>query len=373
MLTSLTIRAKIFFTFGLSCVLLLSVAAMTIYQRSLLDTGTATGLYNITIGCAFFGILLLISTGIHFHTLVCGGLIRQRKKFLELRDTLDLSGRSVSPRHDEFGGSAAEFDQFMARIEMTIRSIREATDSVAIATREIAGGNQDLSHRTEQQAAAIEETSSSLRELSDKVRSNAEHAQQADDLVASANEISMQGHRATSAMVAHIEKFNGTSSKISEITGVIEGISFQTNILALNAAVEAARAGDQGRGFAVVASEVRSLAQRSAMAAREIKEILLTSVANIQAVSQQAQSVQNFVTDVQQAVSEVAQRIQKIARASSEQSIGIGQIHEAILQMDKGTQQNAALVEETAAAAASLREQAIQLRNSVGAFKIGSR
>ncbi|WP_244314789.1 methyl-accepting chemotaxis protein [Paraburkholderia unamae] len=233
-------------------------------------------------------------------------------------------------------------------------------------------GNQDLSVRTEKQAVSLQGTSSTVAELSAMVTQNAANARHANSLVSEASENAVAGETVVEAMVTIINRINSSSSKISEITGVIEGIAFQTNILALNAAVEAARAGEQGRGFAVVASEVRSLAQRSASAAKEIHELILTSVADIRASSEQAARVSTTMSSIKASVSHVAEIVNDIAHASDEQSRGINHANEAIEQIDRTTQQNAALVEQAAAAAQSLEEQAVNLGMVVSAFSLSS-
>ena len=252
----------------------------------------------------------------------------------------------------------------------TIRTIKSSAESTASATTQIAAGNQDLSQRTEQQAASLGETASSMTQLTETVKQNADNARRANALAKRATDIADAGNHAMQAMVGTIGQISSRSTKVSEITGVIEGIAFQTNILALNAAVEAARAGEQGRGFAVVASEVRSLAQRSAAAAKEIKELIGSSVALIQSGATQASEVGATMGDVKQAIKHVSDIVGEIAAASEEQSRGIEQVNRTVNQMDEVTQQNAALVEEAAAAAQSLDEQASKLKEAVSVFRL---
>jgi len=307
----------------------------------------------------------------HVHSVVCGGLDRQRRKFENLAQTLDLSNRSASPRNDEFGYGAVWFDRFMRRVEETVVAVLASTESVGSATREIAAGNMDLSSRTEEQAASLEETASSMTQLTETVKQNAGNARQASALARTASDMADAGDDAVLEMVATIEKISQASTMIAEITGLIEGIAFQTNILALNAAVEAARAGDQGRGFAVVASEVRSLAQRSSAAAKEINGLISSSAALVRDGSRQAVGVRAGMGQVKMAIKQVSEIAGEIADASEEQSRGIEQVALAVAQMDQVTQQNAALVEQAAAAAHSLEEQTIRLRDTVLAFKVG--
>ncbi len=257
-----------------------------------------------------------------------------------------------------------------ASLVRLIGDVRTAADSIATGSGEIASGNADLSSRTEQQAASLQETASSMEELTSTVRHNSENAQQATSLATSASEVAQRGSSAVGRVVATMDQISGSSNKIAEITGIIEGIAFQTNILALNAAVEAARAGDQGRGFAVVAGEVRNLAQRSSSAAKEIKDLISTSVQKIQAGSSLAHEAGKTMSEVTQAVVRVTDIMSEIAAASTEQSRGIEQVNQAITQMDQVTQQNAALVEEAAAASTSLEDQGRQLNRAIGYFRL---
>ncbi|CAM2158832.1 methyl-accepting chemotaxis protein [Paraburkholderia tropica] len=253
----------------------------------------------------------------------------------------------------------------------TIGGIRSATDHIATASREIAVGNTDLSARTEQQAASLEETAASMAQLTQAVRQNTDNAKEANTLASRATGVANAGDLAVQDLANTIGEINASSGKISQITGVIESIAFQTNILALNAAVEAARAGDQGRGFAVVASEVRSLAQRSALAAKEIKDLITTSVAMIDGGVRRATEASSAVSEVKQAIKQVSELVEEITAASEEQARGIEQVNEAVNQMDDVTQQNAALVEQAAAAAKSLEDQSNVLVQSVSVFHIG--
>ncbi|PMS15807.1 hypothetical protein C0Z18_25335 [Trinickia dabaoshanensis] len=281
-----------------------------------------------------------------------------------------LENRVVVDSAGEFGQLLSALKEMDEKLSDTVRGIKSSAESVASASSEIASGNVDLSARTEQQAASLEETAASMTELTQTVKQNADNAGQATALATNATDLANQGNEAVQVMVGTIEKISGSSTKISEITAVIEGIAFQTNILALNAAVEAARAGEQGRGFAVVASEVRSLAQRSAIAAKEIKELIGSSVEEIQDSVRQAAQVGSSMNQVKGAIKQVSDLVEEIAAASVEQSRGIEQIGQAVAQMDEVTQQNAALVEEATAAAKSLEDQAGTLRTAVATFKL---
>ena len=262
--------------------------------------------------------------------------------------------------------------EMQSSLAATVATVRGNAENVATAGNEIAAGNNDLSARTEQQASALQKTASSMEELSSTVHQNADNARQANELAVSASDVAVRGGEVVSQVVGTMRDINDSSKKIADIIGVIDGIAFQTNILALNAAVEAARAGEQGRGFAVVATEVRSLARRSADAAKEIKELIHSSVARVEqgtALVDRAGTTMNEVVD---AIRRVTDIVAEISDASAEQSRGMEQIDEAVHQMDETTQQNASLVEESAAAAESLRMQAQQLVQAVAVFKLGS-
>ena len=271
---------------------------------------------------------------------------------------------------DEIADTARALDQTIANLNTTLRSVLDAVRSIDTASQEIASGNLDLSGRTELQAGSLQQTASTMETLTQAVKGNADNARLATELAAEAARLAAGGGRAVDRAVATMESIRASSRKIVEITGVIDGISFQTNLLALNAAVEAARAGEQGRGFAVVASEVRTLAQRSASAAKEIKALIADSVAIIDsgsvAVGEAGSSMGSVVASVQQ----VNDIINRISAASSEQADGIAEINRAVGQMDDMTQQNAALVEQAAAAAASLHEQTVNLARAVSIFRI---
>ncbi|MCW5654295.1 methyl-accepting chemotaxis protein [Hydrogenophaga sp.] len=256
------------------------------------------------------------------------------------------------------------------RMSETVSHVQDNAALVSDASVQIAQGNADLSIRTEQQASSLEETAASMEELGSTVRQTADHARKANELARNASNVAAEGGQVVDRVVETMRGIHDSSRRIGEIIGVIDGIAFQTNILALNAAVEAARAGEQGRGFAVVAGEVRSLAQRSAEAAKEIKQLIGASVQTVEAGTQLADQAGATMQGVVDAIRSVSTLVSEISNATSEQSSGVGQVGEAITQMDKVTQQNAALVEESAAAAESLKTQAIELVRAVSVFKL---
>ena len=273
--------------------------------------------------------------------------------------------------HDAPEGSVmAGLSHMVQSLQKLVRGVRTGSESIANASAEIAQGNHDLSNRTEQQAAALEQTSASMSELGSTVNQNADSARQANQLATSASSVAVQGGEVVGRVVETMKDINESSRKIADIISVIDGIAFQTNILALNAAVEAARAGEQGRGFAVVASEVRALAGCSAEAAKEIKSLITASVERVEHGTQLVDQAGNTMTEVVASIQRVASIMGEISAASSGQSMGVSQVGEAIGSMDQTTQQNAALVEEMAAAASSLRSQAEELVQTVAVFKI---
>jgi methyl-accepting chemotaxis protein len=282
----------------------------------------------------------------------------------------DLSARLDVKGRDELALIAAGFNGFVAKIQDVLVQVRESAGSVAAASVEISRGNMDLSGRTEQQAGALEETAASMEELTSTVKQNADNARQANQLALSASETAQRGGAVVAEVVETMAAIDTASRKVVDIIGVIDSIAFQTNILALNAAVEAARAGEQGRGFAVVASEVRALAQRSAGAAKEIKTLIGDASGKVEAGSALVQDAGRTMADVVASVRQVSDIVAEITAASAEQSTGIGHVNQAIVQMDGTTQQNAALVEEAAAAADSLHQQAELLVALVGEFRL---
>jgi methyl-accepting chemotaxis protein len=282
----------------------------------------------------------------------------------------DLSQPVDSKRKDELGDLLRALGQMQTALRGLVRQVRNSTDSIGTASAEIAVGTQDLSARTEQAASNLQQTASSMEQITATVKQSADSARQANQLAASASEVAIRGGVAVSQVVTTMEDINASSKKISDIIGVIDGIAFQTNILALNAAVEAARAGEQGRGFAVVASEVRSLAARSAEAAKEIKSLIGASVEKVEGGTRLVTDAGATMNEIVSSVKRVSDIIGEITAAASEQSQGIGEINGAVTQLDQMTQQNAALVEESTAAAESLKEQAVRLAEVVGTFKL---
>ena len=284
----------------------------------------------------------------------------------------DLTRELQSTRKDEFGHMLRSLSAMSARLRGVVSEVRQGVDSVSSASVEIANGNHDLSARTEQTASNLEETAASMEQLTATVSQSADTARQANQLAGTAAQAAARGGEVVSQVVTSMQQITDSSRKISDIIGTIDGIAFQTNILALNAAVEAARAGEQGRGFAVVASEVRSLAQRSAEAAKEIKTLISASVENVESgsaqVAQAGQSMEEIVASVQR----VSDLIGEITASATEQRDGIAQVNQAVTHLDQMTQQNAALVEESTAAAASMRDQAQHLADVVSVFNVGA-
>jgi methyl-accepting chemotaxis protein len=282
----------------------------------------------------------------------------------------DLTVEARRASHDEFSELHDTLNTLRRDLATSVGSIRRAADGVSVAAGEIARGNSDLSNRTQQQASSLEETSSSMEELTSTVKQNAGNAAQANQLAAGASEVAARGGDAVRGVVNTMGGITESSKKISDIIGVIDGIAFQTNILALNAAVEAARAGEQGRGFAVVASEVRSLAQRSAEAAKQIKTLIQESVGRVDAGTRQVESAGKTMDELLAAVKRVTDIMGEIAAASTEQLSGIEQVSSAVTQMDQVVQQNAALVEEAAAATENLANQARTMADAVSRFRL---
>ncbi|MEA3086234.1 MAG: methyl-accepting chemotaxis protein [Paraburkholderia sp.] len=343
-----------------------------------------TGIYVDDVDAAFrstlyqsLGILLVLAGGLSAIVLLLNrGILRslggEPSYAAEIANQIasnDLTA-VVKTAPDDRSSLLFSMKRMQEQLTQTIDNIKTSADSIATATHQIAAGNRDLSQRTEEQAASLEETASSMEQLTSTVIQNADNATQANQLAGKAAQVAEQGGAVVSRVVETMEGINASSARIANIVGIIEGIAFQTNILALNAAVEAARAGEQGRGFAVVASEVRSLAQRSSVAAREIKELIHESVERVRAGAGHVQEAGTKMREITDEIRRVTDIMGEIAAASQEQSKGIGQVNQAVTQMDEVTQQNAALVEQAASAASSLESQANHLKASVWMFRL---
>jgi methyl-accepting chemotaxis protein len=352
-----------------------AVAKLAAYQRDRID-GLAQDIEaNHTTGettlMVLSGIALVL--GALFAWRLTLGIVRPLGHAVEVAETVaagDLSTHIEVESRDETGQLMHALREMNASLAKVVGEVRTGTETIATASGQIASGNQDLSSRTEEQASSLEQTAASMEELTSTVKQNADNARQANQLAVSASEVAVKGGSVVSQVVDTMGSINASSKKIVDIIGVIDGIAFQTNILALNAAVEAARAGEQGRGFAVVASEVRSLAQRSAAAAKEIKTLIGDSVEKVEEGSKQVEEAGRTMDEIVGSVKRVTDIMGEITAASQEQTSGIEQINQAITQMDQVTQQNAALVEEASAAAQSLQEQASSLVQAVSVFKL---
>jgi methyl-accepting chemotaxis protein len=300
-----------------------------------------------------------------------GGSLHAATEAAEALARFDLTHPIPSGGSDEVGRLLTALDGTQRSLQKLIGEVRGAADSIGTASAEIATGNLDLSQRTEQTASNLQNAASSMSELTGTVKQTADAAMTANQLASSAAAVAQRGGEAVSQVVSTMDQISHSSRKINEIIGTIDGIAFQTNILALNAAVEAARAGEQGRGFAVVAGEVRLLAQRSAEAAKEIKSLISASVERVDSGTQQVQAAGATMTEIVASVQRVTDIIGEISAAAREQSEGIGVVNGSVVQLDQMTQQNAALVEESAAAAESLREQSARMAEAISVFKLG--
>ena len=338
-----------------------------------IDTVHATFAERVkgAIGASLLLALLLLATG----WMIARSILQQlgAEPSALLRSTQQMARGDLSTAFAHSGHTHSVLyglETMRANVASIVQGVRSGAERVALASQEISQGNQDLSTRTEEQASALEETAASMEQLGSTVRQNAESARQANQLAVNASQVAQQGGQVVQEVVSTMRGINDASQRIADIIGVIDGIAFQTNILALNAAVEAARAGEQGRGFAVVASEVRSLAQRSAEAAKEIKGLITASVERVGQGSALVDRAGTTMADVVSAIRHVNDIVGEISAASAEQSTGVAQVGEAITQMDQNTQQNAALVEQSATAAMSLQAQATQLVQAVSVFKL---
>jgi len=332
-----------------------------------------TDLYERSRNITLMLILVGVVVGIGLGLVISRSVTRPVHQAVENATRMSQGDMSVpmsAQGQDEVAQLLRALENMRGQFGQIVSRIRQGAEGVSTASSEIAEGNQDLSSRTESQASALEETAASMEELSSTVRQNADNARQANQLAQSASTVAVQGGQVVSQVVDTMKGINDSSRKIADIISVIDGIAFQTNILALNAAVEAARAGEQGRGFAVVAGEVRNLAQRSAAAAKEIKDLITDSVGRVEQGSALVDKAGTTMEEVVGSIRRVTDIMGEISAASSEQSAGVGQIGEAVQQMDQATQQNAALVEEMAAAASSLRGQAADLVQAVAVFKL---
>jgi methyl-accepting chemotaxis protein len=330
--------------------------------------------YSITrMGMLAIGILT-IAVGAFIAWFITRTITAPLRDAANIADSIASGDLSVTIQvlsNDEAGKLVNSLKIMQGNLVNTVNNIKQGTETISVASREIASGNADLSARTESQASSLEETASSMEELTSTVKQNAENARQANQLVVSASDYAVKGGRVVGQVVDTMGSIKDSSRKIVDIIGVIDGIAFQTNILALNAAVEAARAGEQGRGFAVVAAEVRNLAQRSAGAAKEIKELISDSVEKVDAGGKLVDEAGKTMEEIVTSVKHVADIMSEITAASQEQSSGIEQVNHAIAQMDEMTQQNAALVEQAAAAAQSMQDQSVKLGQAVAVFKLG--
>ena len=363
-LTRLSLKQRVRISCSAQLVFMLVLNLVSWFSAGL-QPGMAMFLHGVTFaGIAFtLWFLYFLETGIV-------NPLRQALLATQTMTGGDLTGKLETNRTDDMGHFLSALRQLNINLHSIISDVRNNFEHMQSATRDIAHGNMDLSGRTESQAASLEETASSMEQLAATVENNSRHALAANNMANQASTVAQSGGEIVDQVIATIGEINDSSRKIVDIIGIIDGIAFQTNILALNAAVEAARAGEQGRGFAVVASEVRSLAQRSATAAREIKALIDTSVQKVDSGTVLANNAGATVHQIINAVQQVNVIMREISQASHEQSVGIGQVNQAVTQMDDVTQQNAALVEQAAAATASLERQAVVLMDALSVFKL---
>jgi methyl-accepting chemotaxis protein len=352
-----------------------AVQQLVAMQNARIDAAKADILVNAHTSATLMTVLTAcaVALGALSAVLLTRGIVKPIREAVKVAETVaagDLTHRIESAAKDETGALLRALRHMNDSLTGIVGEVRGGTSSIHGAAGEISAGNLDLSSRTEQQAAALEQTAASMAHLTDTVRQNADNARQANQLAITASTVATKGGDVVGQVILTMGSINESSKKIVDIIGVIDGIAFQTNILALNAAVEAARAGEQGRGFAVVASEVRTLAQRSAAAAKEIKALIDDSVGKVDAGARLVDQAGDTMGQVVDSIQRVTDIMAEIASASQEQTDGIEQVNQAIAQMDEATQQNAALVEESAAAAASLQDQAGKLAQAVDVFKV---
>ena len=356
-------------------VVLQQAAGMVKYQSDMLDEELASvsregsSTLRLLLALVISSMVGLLLFAWHFAAQLNQRIAASRSVADRVRDG-DLTQPVLDTARDEFSPLLQALQQMQDGLARVVGTVRQGADGVATASTEISSGNQDLSRRTEQQASSLQQTAASMEQLGGTVRQNADNASQANQLALGASRVARDGGTVVAEVVNTMKGIHDSSRRIADIIGTIDGIAFQTNILALNAAVEAARAGEQGRGFAVVASEVRSLAQRSAEAAREIKGLISASVEQVERGNTLVERAGSTMTEVVAAIQRVTDIMGEISSASAEQSSGVNQVGQAVTLMDQATQQNAALVEQSAASAETLRQQAQQLVQAVAVFKL---
>ena len=364
-ITNLSLAQRLALSFGLLVLTMMSIAAVILFVQPPANPIPTVGMLSA------FGIAVALYGWQALHRAIVSPLAKVTDVVRALAGG-DLSVVCDSGRDDEMGQLMRAVRQLNINLQAVIGDVRTNVDAIEIATREIAEGNMDLSRRTEAQAASLEETASSMEQFASTIKANAESVSQAEKLVLNTSDVATKGGAAVAKVGSTMGAISDSARKIVDIIGIIDGIAFQTNILALNAAVEAARAGEQGKGFAVVASEVRSLAQRSASAAKDIKTLIGDSVDKIGDGNKLVDEAGRTMAEILLSVEGTTRIMAEIATASTEQSGGIGQVNQAVAQMDQITQQNAAMVEQAAAAAASLAEQAVDLSQALSVFRFGS-